>query len=124
MGFASTKGKCDLDYDLSICVLASTGFTILVEKSDGVSRSSQGKEYLGFNIDTSTMMVFVAEHKMAHVLSLLEEFISALRHTVREVSSMVGKLVSLEPALWTEILVPTRLALIEVVAFSEAYYWD
>jgi hypothetical protein len=70
------------------------------------------------------MMVFLPEHKMAHVLSLLEEFISALRRTVREVSSMVGKLVSLEPALGTEILVSTRLALIEVVAFSEAYCWD
>jgi hypothetical protein len=30
MGFASTKGKCDLDYYLSICVLASAGFTIMV----------------------------------------------------------------------------------------------
>jgi hypothetical protein len=37
---------------------------------------------------------------------------------------MVGKLVALEPALGTEILVSTRLALIEVVAFSEAFYWD
>jgi hypothetical protein len=64
------------------------------------------------------------EHKMVHVLSLLEEFLSAPHHTVREVSSMVGKLVSLEPALRTEILVITRLALIEVVAFLEAYHWD
>jgi hypothetical protein len=123
---ASTKGKADLDYDLTICVLLSVGFTILVKKSVG-GGSSHRKEYLGFIIDTSIMMVFVPEHKMVHVLSLLEEFLSPPRrvtHTVREVSSMVGKLVSLKPVLGTEILVTTRLALIEVVAFSEAYHWD
>jgi hypothetical protein len=117
-GTACSKEKADDDYALT-CVLASAGLSISVEKSDAPGGSSQVKEYLGFIIDTVRMDVFVPKHKLARVRELLSLFLLSPRHTCREAASIVGKMVSLEPALGTKILIRTRMTLIEVVSLTE-----
>jgi hypothetical protein len=72
---------------------------VAVEKSDKLGDSAQRKEYLGFIIDTCDMTVHVPEQKLKRVLDILSNFLRRRRHKVRDVASLVGKLVSLEPAL-------------------------
>jgi hypothetical protein len=118
-GTARSKEKADDDYAQTLCVLASAGLSVLADKSDAPGDSSQVKEYLGFIIDTVRMFIFVPEHKLARVRELLSLFLLSPRHTCREAASMVRKMVSLEPALGTEILIGTRMTLIEVVSLTE-----
>jgi hypothetical protein len=118
-GTARSKEKADDDYTLTLCVLASAGLSVSAERSDAPGDSSQVKEYLGFIIDTVRMFIFVPEHKLARVRELLSLFLLSHRHRCREAASMVGKMVSLEPALGAEILIGNRMTLIEVVSLME-----
>jgi hypothetical protein len=89
------------------------------EKSDKFGDSAQRKEYLGFVIDTQEMSVYVPALKLARVLEILGEFLKKRRHRVREIASVIGKLISLEPALGRSILVGTRLTTIAIVVATE-----
>jgi hypothetical protein len=97
----------------------SAGFIIAAEKSDARGSSSQGKEYLGFTIDTALFTVEVPENKLNRIKKILSEFLLSSRHKVRVIASVLGKLISLEPALGKSILVGTRLATIAVVSATE-----
>jgi hypothetical protein len=97
----------------------SAGFIIAAEKSDARGSSSQGKEYLGFTIDTALFTVEGPENKLNRIKKILSEFLLSSRHKVRVIASVLGKLISLEPALGKSILVGTRLASIAVVAATE-----
>jgi hypothetical protein len=89
------------------------------EKSDKLGDSAQRKEYLGFVIDTNEMSVHVTEQKLVRVLQLLGDFLKARDHRVQDIASMIGKLISLEPALGRSVLIGTRLATITIVIATE-----
>jgi hypothetical protein len=89
------------------------------EKSDKLGDSAQRKEYLGFVIDTYKMSVHVPERKLVRVLQLLGDFLKARDHRIRDIASVVGKLISLEPALGRSVLIGTRLATIAIVIATE-----
>jgi hypothetical protein len=116
---ASDKSKADADYRLTIATFMKAGLVVAVEKSDKFDSSAQRKEYLGFIIDTGTMSVEVPELKMKRVKSILLTFLKSPKHKVREVASVLGKLIALEPALGKSVLVGTRLATIAIVAATE-----
>jgi hypothetical protein len=63
----------------------------------------------------------VPELKMARITALLKEFLASKTHLykVRDIATMVGKLISLEPALGRSVLVGTRLATIAIVASTD-----
>jgi hypothetical protein len=106
----------DEHYALVLCVLASAGFTALLEKSDGPGESSRVKEYLGFILDP--------EHKLIRIKRDLGIFLEKSRHSCRVVASIVGRLNSLEAALGTEVYVSTRMLTNELVAASDQWGWD
>jgi hypothetical protein len=116
---AATKKRADNDYAVTINVFQQAGFTVAVEKSDKLWDSAQRKEYLGFIIDTCDMTVHVPEQKLKRVLDILDNFLRRRRHKVRDVASLVGKLVLLEPALGSSILVRTHFATIAIVAVTD-----
>jgi hypothetical protein len=116
---AATKKRADNDYAVTIDVFQQAGFTVAVEKSNKLGDSAQPKEYLGFIIDTCDMTVHVPKQKLRRVLDILSNFLHRRRHKVQDVASLVGKLVSLEPALGRSILVGTRLARIAIVAVTD-----
>jgi hypothetical protein len=62
------------------------------------------------------MTVHVPKKKLSRVLGLLGDFMKKRRHGVRDIASVIGKLVSLEPALGKSVLVGTRLAMITIMA--------
>jgi hypothetical protein len=116
---AATKKRADNDYAITIDVFQRAGFTVAVEKLDKLGDSAQRKEYLAFIIDTYDMTVHVPVQKLSRVLDILSNFLRRRQHKVRDVASLVGKLVSLEQALGRLILVKTRLAMIAIVAVTE-----
>jgi hypothetical protein len=123
-GSAASKNLADEHYALVLCVLASSGFTVLLEKSDGPGESARVKEYLGFILDTEQMRVTVPEHKLIRVKRDLGIFLEKSRHSCRVVASIVGRLNSLEAALGTEVYVSTRMSTNELVAASDQWGWD
>jgi hypothetical protein len=113
------KEKADRDYATTILTFEKAGFVISREKSDFFGSSSQRKEYLGFTIDTATLTVEVPKPNLDRIRKLLKTFWMSPRHKVREVASILGKLISLEPALGRSIMVCTSFLTIEVVAATE-----
>jgi hypothetical protein len=65
------------------------------------------------------MAVYVPELKLARILGFLNIFMRRRRHRVRDIASVIGKLISLEPALGRSVLVGTRLATIQIVVATE-----
>jgi hypothetical protein len=65
------------------------------------------------------MAVYVPELKLAMVLGILDAFMRRRRHQVRDIASVIGKLIFLEPALGRSVLVGTRLATIQIVVATE-----
>jgi hypothetical protein len=65
------------------------------------------------------MAVYVPELKLARILGILDIFMRRRRHRVRDIASVIGKLISLEPALGRSVLVGTRLATIQIVVATE-----
>jgi hypothetical protein len=116
---ASSKPKADADYAKTIDVFEKAGFPVNKEKSDKLGDSAQRKEYLGFCIDTEEMAVYVPELKLARVLGILYAFMQKRRHQVRDIDSVIGKLISLEPALGRSVLVGTRLVTIQIVVATD-----
>jgi hypothetical protein len=65
------------------------------------------------------MAVYVPELKLARILGILDAFMRGRRHRVRDIASVVVKLISLEPALGRSVLVGTRLATIQIAMATE-----
>jgi hypothetical protein len=65
--------------------------------------------------DKKEMAVYVPELKLARVLGILDIFMRRRRHRVRDIASVIGKLISLEPAFGRSVLVGTGLATIQIV---------
>jgi hypothetical protein len=72
---AATKERADRDYATRIEVFSKAGFTVAMEKSDGLGQSTKRKDYLGFTIDTKEMYVLVPEQKLARILGILYVFL-------------------------------------------------
>jgi hypothetical protein len=65
------------------------------------------------------MTVHVPTAKLDRMKTILKGLIGSKVYKVREVASVVGKLVSLEAALGKAVLVGTRLATIAIVAATD-----
>jgi hypothetical protein len=116
---AASKAQADKDYETTLTALQDAGFVVAAEKSDRLGDSAQRKECLRFIIDAEHMTVHVPAKKLARIRKILDEFMKTRRHKVRDIASVIGKLVSLEPALGRSILVGTRLATIASMAATE-----
>jgi hypothetical protein len=82
-------------------------------------QSDTKKEYLGFCIELKTMTIHIPEAKLTRVKGILKAFLANPVGKVRNVASVVGKLIALEPALGRSILVGTRLATFAIVIATD-----
>jgi hypothetical protein len=89
---ARSKAKADADYELTLKIFKKKGFTIAEEKSDKLGSAAQIKEYLEFEINTLSMTVHVPTAKLDRMKTILKGFIGSKVYKVREVASVVGKL--------------------------------
>jgi hypothetical protein len=88
---AGSKCGADKDYEMTL-YLKGAGFTVAEEKLDPLGASSQRKEYLGFVIDTLTMIVEGPAAKLTRIMDLLKAFLTSSKHKDRQVASMIRKL--------------------------------
>jgi hypothetical protein len=123
-GSAASKDLADEHYALVLCILASAGFTVSFERSEGPGESARVKEYLGFILDTEHMCVTVPEHKLIQIKRDLGIFLEKSRHSCRVVASIVGRINSLEAALGTEVYVSTRMSTNELVTALDQWGLD
>jgi hypothetical protein len=115
------KAKADKDYARVLDTLQAAGFQVAMDKSNTVGTASCRIEYLGLIMDSRAMTISVPPAKMAEVRSVLKSLLTKSKVTVRELSSVVGKVVALQPATGPSVLVGTRMASNLVAETSRKY---
>ena len=100
----ATKEQFHQNVNAAINLLTSLGFIIHTKKS--VLEPVQSIERLGFFIDSTTMSVKINADKSKIILNKIETFLSNLQPKIRDLSSFIGSLVSLFPAMsfWQTVL--------------------
>ena len=73
------------------------GFTTYGRKS--ILIPTQKIEFLGFLIDSRNMTIFISEEKTDHLILKRRKFLSTAAPTIRQLSSIVGSVISLFPAI-------------------------
>ena len=114
---AATKELCVAQLEEMLSIWTRAGFVIASDKTDTAETVSQIKPYLGFVIDSRSMTVSASARKLESVKQALEEF---LLHpgtvTAKELASVVGKMVAMEPAFGPVVQLLTRTAQQELTA--------
>jgi hypothetical protein len=85
------------DLRATVKLLESLGFVINQEKSH--FQPSQVIEYLGFQINSLTMQVFLPMGKMNHLLNKARLLSNSASCTIRKVAGLIGLIVSSFPAI-------------------------
>lgn len=100
-------------YAFVLATLQAAGFVLSFPKSDTLHTISQIKPYLGFVLDSVQMKIFVSDAKLADVLHHVNVLLTRSKPSLKSASSVLGKIVALQPALGPICHVLTR-----------ALYWD
>jgi hypothetical protein len=90
--------------------LKAAGFMIAMNKSHAIGTASCRIEYLGLIIDSKAMTISIPPAKMAEVRAGVRNILDKTQVTIRELSSVVGKVFALEPATGPSVMVETRMA--------------
>jgi hypothetical protein len=120
---ARGKAKADKDYARVLDTLKAAGFMIAMNKSHAIGTASCRIEYLGLIIDSKAMTISVPPAKMAEVRAGVRNILDKTQVTIRELSSVVGKVFALEPATGPSVMVETRMASNLVAETSRKYGW-
>ena len=105
-------------------VLAQAGFIVSTSKSDTPSDVSQIKRHLGFIVNSVTMQVSATASKLDEITALARSLFASPRYQARQLAKLLGKLVSLLPALGPVVMVLCRLAQIELSVFTDNNSWS
>lgn len=92
-----TFEECQHNVSLTVNFLQTLGFVINRQKS--ILRPSQRCRYLGFNYNSVTMSVSIPEDKKPHLLRCITFLLRTHRCKIRLFAQIVGKLVSICPAV-------------------------
>ena len=81
--------------------LAQAGWIIAIKKSDSPETISQVKKYLGFQIDSKQMRVFLQPQKRQELVDIVSDFIKRGLVSVKAkvLAKILGKMISCAPAL-------------------------
>ncbi len=93
---AATKDEAERNRVFVYNLLQQLGWTIEASKSDQQGQSAMIKEYLGFVINTSSMSVAASQHKLLKVQDHVRLVLSKGTVHVKELSSILGKIVALQ----------------------------
>jgi hypothetical protein len=93
-------------YKFSLDTLKKVGLLVSIEKSSAPEDASQQMKYLGVIIDSSEMCILAPEEKIYLLRALIKKVIKLRRSMpVKDLDSVIGKLVSLEPAFGARFLI-------------------
>ena len=91
----NSKNKCEKAVSAAIQLFQELGFTVHPGKSQLQPKTVL--QFLGFVIDSVSMTVTLTEEKKAKILTLIEEVLHKPFIKIRQVASLVGKMVSSFP---------------------------
>jgi hypothetical protein len=110
-------------YQTTLDLFQGAGFVIAWGKSHRPEEASRRVRYLGLIIDSEQMRVWVPQGKMCAAKAALTGLAGSRRHKVKKVSSVIGQVGALEPALGSAVRVGLRIVLIQVTECSDRYGW-
>ena len=95
---ASDAYQAELNRVFVYNLLEKLGWTVEMSKSDQAGGSSQCKEYLGFIINTVAMEVKVKPTKLDSVCDVALQLLEKKEEYVKDLSSVLGKVIALIPS--------------------------
>ena len=95
--FGNTRDEITQAKDTVLYLLENLGFVINLKKS--VLEPSRIMEYLSIIIDSTTMTMTLTEEKITKLSSLGQKTLTSGKLTIRELSSLIGKLVATAPVV-------------------------
>ena len=121
---AATRALCTSQLEEMLSIWSRAGFVIAIDKTDTPDTISQQKQYLGFIIDSTAMRVTASSRKLTSV----RDAISALlchpgKAPAKEVASVIGKVIALEPAFGSVVHLLTRTAQQELSLAVQLFNW-
>ncbi len=105
-------------------VIRKAGWVLETNKSDKIEESGQVKKYLGFVIDTQQMLVSAPLDKLDQVVGHCSGVVRLLRLPARDLSSILGKIVALRPALGPFAQICCRSGYIDIERHVDAHGWS
>lgn len=108
-----------LTYD----TLARAGWSVERDKSDKKGEASKVKKYLGFLINSETMMVTATDDKLKKVDDKLVQVLSDNRVRIKDLAGLLGLIVSLEPSHDFLARIATRSGYVAVAEHTQAVGW-
>ncbi|KAL9980102.1 hypothetical protein ACROYT_G008645 [Oculina patagonica] len=95
---AATKEEAVKNTHLLVTLLQSLGFIVNFKKSS--LTPSQVITFLGFKIDSTSMMLSLPAEKIYKILDSAHRLLAPQRITLRNLASLIGLLESSRPAIW------------------------
>uniref|UniRef100_A0A1Y1LH23 Reverse transcriptase domain-containing protein n=1 Tax=Photinus pyralis TaxID=7054 RepID=A0A1Y1LH23_PHOPY len=95
--FGDSKRDCSLNVAYTVNLLESLGFIINREKS--VFTPKHQCDFLGFTLNTNEMIISPPTNKRVKLLQLLIRFSRLKSCKIRDFAALLGKLVSINPAI-------------------------
>ena len=121
---AATKELCVQQLQEMLSIWTRAGFVIAVDKTDTAESISQTKAYLGFVIDSASMTVSASDRKLSSVQGAIG---ALLLHPssvpAKELASVIGKVIALEPAFGPLVHLLTRTAQQELAVTVQTKGW-
>ena len=107
-----------------INALKRAGFVVSQKKSDSLSSVSQKKAYLGFDIDSKLMRITAKQEKVEAMEQALDAVINSNRKVrAKDLASVVGKAIALQPATGPIVQLLTRSAQLDIVETVDKFGW-
>jgi hypothetical protein len=120
-----TKAEAVRRFKFALDTLRQAGWQISIEKTFTPDQASTRVEFLGMEIDSASMRVHAPKEKLRLIKESLANVIKdRMSMPVKNLASIVGKLISLEKAFGPAILVGTRMASIQIDETSSRYSWN
>lgn len=123
---AKTKEQSREEFVIVKQTLRKAGWQLEKGKTDNDDEGNTQKEYLGFEIDTTTMQVKMTKFKAALLVKSLAEIIGSRNRfvPVKFLAAVAGRAIASEPALGPFIQILLRQTYKEMEAIVEKRGWS
>ncbi len=120
---SATSSQAEEDRKTVYAVLYKAGWAIARHKSDMERQASTRKKYLGFFIDSEHMTVSAPAGKLEEIAGMIDEVLQKQALNVRQLASVLGKVIALEPSHAMLARISTRAGYELVAAHTEQHGW-